>query len=149
MLLKSQFIIIVIFTLILSAQNSFAQTQGNNPSNIEVNKEELIKKNDQTKHEIDSLKIVLKNLDANLKKHLKILYTLKYGKKNGIRVSIGSVWKGMTEDMLNDSWGKPDRTNKIKSKWGLFTQLYYGDITYFFKNGELIEWEEKKKDKKG
>ena len=55
----------------------------------------------------------------------------------------------MTEDMLNDSWGKPDRTNKIKKKWGIFTQWYYGDITYFFKNSKLIEWEQKKKDKKG
>ena len=54
----------------------------------------------------------------------------------------------MTEDMLNDSWGKPDRTNKIKKKWVIFTQWYYGDITYFFKNSKLIEWEQKKKEKK-
>ena len=149
MLLKSQISVFILITLILSAQNSFAQTQGNNPSNIEINKEHLIKKNAQTKKEVDSLKIVLKNLDANLKKHLKTLYILKYGKKKGIRVSNGNVWKGMTEHMLNDSWGKPDRTNKIKKKWGIFTQWYYGDITYFFKNSKLIEWEQKKKDKKG
>ncbi|MCH8941528.1 MAG: hypothetical protein IIA48_03675 [Bacteroidetes bacterium] len=149
MLLKFRIAVFIIISLIFSAQYSFAQSQENNPSNIEVNKEQLIKKNAQTKHEIDSLKIVLKNLDANLKKHLKVLYTLKYGKKKGIRISIGSIWKGMTEDMLNDSWGKPDRTNKIKKKWGIFTQWYYGDITYFFKNSKLIEWEQKKKDKKG
>ena len=93
MLLKSQISVFILITLILSAQNSFAQTQGNNPSNIEINKEHLIKKNAQTKHEIDSLKIVLKNLDANLKKHLKVLYTLKYGKKKGIRISMEAFGK--------------------------------------------------------
>lgn len=149
MLSKFQISVIVIFTLILSTQNSFTQTQEKNKSNVKLTKEQLHKQNAQTKKEVDSLKIVLKNLDANLKKHLKTLYILKYGKKKGIRVSNGNVWKGMTEHMLNDSWGKPDRTNKIKKKWGIFTQWYYGDITYFFKNSKLIEWEQKKKDKKG
>jgi len=149
MLLKSQISVFIIFILLLSAQNSFTQTQENNPPNIKQSKEQLIKNNAKTRHEIDSLKIVLKNLDTILRKHLKSLYVLKYGKKNGARVSNGSVWKGMTENMLKDSWGKPDKINKIKRKWGIFTQWYYGDVTYFFKNGRLIEWEQKKKDKKG
>jgi len=148
MLLKSR-IFVIIITLILLSQSSFAQTKENNQSNIKQVKEQIIKKNAITKHQIDSLKIVLKNLDANLRKHYKILYVLKYGKKNGTRVSNGSVWKGMTEAMLKDSWGKPDKKNTIKRKWGVFTQWYYGDITYFFKNAKLIEWEQKKKDKKG
>ena len=148
MFFKSQLSVFILITLIFLSQNSFAQIKENNPSNIKLTKEQLIKKNAKTKHQIDSLKIVLKNLDANLKKHYKALYVLKYGKKKGTRVSYGNVWKGMTEDMLKDSWGKPDKKNTIKRKWGVFTQWYYGDITYFFKNGKLIEWEEKKQDKK-
>ncbi len=149
MLSKFRIAVFVILTISLYGQNLYSQTKEKTLSNLKAQKEQLIKKNAQTKHEIDSLKIVLKNLDANLKKHQKKLYILKYGKKNGIRVSLGSIWKGMTEDMLRDSWGKPDRINKIKRKWGIFTQWYYGEITYFFKNGKLFEWEEKKKDKKG
>ena len=49
----------------------------------------------------------------------------------------------MTEKMLKDSWSEPDRKTRNKKKWGLFTQWYYGTITYFFKNGVLTDWEEK------
>ncbi len=48
----------------------------------------------------------------------------------------------MTERMLKDSWGEPDKIDKNMEKWGVFTQWYYGNITYFFKNGKLIAWEE-------
>ena len=68
----------------------------------------------------------------------------KYGKKNGLRVARGQVWKGMSEKMLEDSWGKPDKITKNKEKWGTFTQWYYGDITYFFRDGIMTDWEEKK-----
>ncbi|MCH8326702.1 MAG: hypothetical protein IIB83_09140 [Bacteroidetes bacterium] len=36
----------------------------------------------------------------------------------------------------------------LKKKWGIFTQWTFGDVTFFFKNGKLFEWEEIKKDKK-
>ena len=50
----------------------------------------------------------------------------------------------MTENMLNDSWGKPDKIDVNKEKWGVFSQWYYGNITYFFRDGSMIDWEEKK-----
>ena len=49
----------------------------------------------------------------------------------------------MTDKMLEESWGKPDNITSNKEKWGMFTQWYYGEITYFFKNGELLGWEQK------
>jgi len=54
----------------------------------------------------------------------------------------------MTEQMLQDGWGKADTVNANSYKWGIYTQWIYGDITLFFKNGKLFEWEEKKKNKK-
>ena len=105
----------------------------------------------QMEKEIDSLKKVSDFLDKKLNKtqsELKELqhsfYIKKYGQENGNRVFEGKVWKGMTEKMLKDSWGKPDKTHRNNYKWGVFTQWYYGNITYFFKNGKLIDWDEKK-----
>lgn len=69
----------------------------------------------------------------------------KYGKESGGRVASGSIWKGMTEQMLIDSWGKPDKVTTNKEKWGTFSQYYYGDVTFYFKNNKLIDWEEKDK----
>ncbi len=111
----------------------------------------LTKENLQLEKEIDSLKIVSENLDkklnnaqSELKKVKQSFYIKKYGQENGNRIFEGKIWKGMTESMLRDSWGKPDKTHQNNYKWGVFTQWYYGDITYFFKNGKLIDWEEKK-----
>ena len=54
----------------------------------------------------------------------------------------------MTEKMLRDGWGKPDRIHTSTYKWGIYSQWYYGDIIYFFRNGKLIDWEEKRAGKK-
>lgn len=101
------------------------------------------------KSEVDSLTTYLSNLEKKLNvnqdelKELKNkLYSKRYGKENGTRIALGRIWKGMTLEMLEDEWGKPDRSNTDKHPWGVFTQLYYGDITYFFKNSILTDWEE-------
>ncbi len=102
------------------------------------------------KSEIDSLTDYLKTLDEKLSGCQQDLtqikqqyYIKKYGKKNGERVSSGMIWKGMTENMLQDSWGKPDKKTKNVEKWGVFTQLYYGEVTFYFRDHVLTGWEEK------
>lgn len=72
------------------------------------------------------------------------LYTAKFGKEIGLRVYNKQIWKGMTEKMLSASWGKPDKINKNVEKWGIFTQWYYGKITFFFRDSKLTDWEEEK-----
>ena len=116
---------------------------------LQVLKLSLTKINLQLQKEIDSLKKVSDSLDKKLDKaqsELKMIqhsfYIKKYGQENGNRIFEGKVWKGMTESMLKDSWGKPDKTHQNKYKWGVFTQWYYGDIIFFFKNGKLIDWQE-------
>ncbi|PJA99250.1 MAG: hypothetical protein CO128_04155 [Ignavibacteriales bacterium CG_4_9_14_3_um_filter_30_11] len=139
------------FILLLSSlfsQNLFSQSINDSLSTTNSQKEYIIKDNTKIKNEIDSLKLVLKNLDVILNNNLKNLYILKYGKEDGIRVANKQVWNGMTEQMLQDGWGKADTVNANSYKWGIYTQWIYGDITLFFKNGKLFEWEEKKKNKK-
>ncbi len=49
----------------------------------------------------------------------------------------------MTDEMVRDSWGKPDKIDKNVERWGVFTQWYYGNVTFFFRDGKLTEWDEK------
>jgi hypothetical protein len=127
----------------------YSQNYQSEKDSLRIVKDSLAASNLITKAEIDSLTNYLSELEkkvntnqyelAELKKKLCLK---KYGKENGARVSLGRIWKGMTLEMLEDEWGKPDKTNTDKHPWGVFTQLYYGDITYFFKNSILIDWEE-------
>lgn len=101
------------------------------------------------KSKIDSLTFLYSSLSDQLttgKSELaelnKKLFIKKYGKDDGQRVASGRVWKGMTIDMLKDIWGKPDKVTSNKYSYGVYTQWYYGDITYFFKNSVLIDWEQ-------
>ena len=106
-------------------------------------KSELLTQKVDLNHQIDSLKIVLEKLQNNITSSRIKELIKKYGKENGSRIAKGQIWKGMTEKMLEESWGKPDKIDKNKEKWGTYTQWYYGEITYFFKNGEMIGWEQK------
>ena len=127
----------------------YSQNYQSEKDSLRIVKDSLAVSNLITKAEIDSMTNYLSELEkkvnanqdelAELKKKL---YLKKYGKENGARVSLGRIWKGMTLEMLEDEWGKPDKTNTDKHPWGVFTQLFYGDITYFFKNSILIDWEE-------
>ncbi len=47
----------------------------------------------------------------------------------------------MTDEMVRDGWGEPDRVDKNVEAWGTFTQWNYGDVTFFFKDGKLTDWE--------
>ena len=141
---------VVFFTSIIFAQEKSHLTK----QQFKVQRDSLVNlKNNLTavnkkmRSEIDSLKSYSSKLDDKIKHAKYELYVLKYGKKNGTRVYAGKVWKGMTDKMLRDSWGKPDKIHKDVYKWGVFTQWYYGNITYFFKNHKLTDWEQKK-DKK-
>ena len=55
--------------------------------------------------EIDSLKNVLSDLNEKWKSSRSSQLVRKYGNKIAKRISGGQVWKGMTEKMLEDSWG--------------------------------------------
>lgn len=111
---------------------------------LSTQKSQLITEKESLLADIDSLKNRLVEIEEECKSARANQIMKKYGKKVGKQIVNGQVWKGMTEKMLEDSWGKPDKITKNKEKWGLFTQWYYGDITYFFRDGIMTDWEEKK-----
>ena len=109
---------------------------------LSTRKSELLTEKESLLADIDSLKNRLVEIEEECKSARANQIIKKYGKKVGKQIVNGQVWKGMTERMLEDSWGKPDKITKNKEKWGLFTQWYYGDITYFFRDGIMTDWEE-------
>ncbi len=70
------------------------------------------------------------------------LYVLKYGKEIGNRIAYKRIWMGMTDKMVRDGWGEPDKIDRNVEKWGVFEQWFYGNITFFFKDGKLTDWDE-------
>ena len=130
----------------------YSQNYQSEKDSLLLLKNSITTENTNLKSDIDSLTAYLSNLEKELNakqnelKGLKRkLYAKKYGKKIAARIALCRIWKGMTIEMLEDGWGKPDRTHTDKHSWGVFTQLYYGDITYFFKNSILTDWEESSK----
>lgn len=108
-------------------------------------KENLKRYIESLKKDLDTLTKHRDYLDAKIKSEFEKFYISKYGKDNGTMVANGRIWKGMTEEMLKDSWGKPDKSNTDKYNYGIFTQHVYGDITFFFRDKLLIDWEDKGK----
>ncbi|MGD8781639.1 MAG: hypothetical protein PVH88_22070 [Ignavibacteria bacterium] len=134
----------IVFAFVLFSQMLFAQDLKAQKDSLEAYKESLKKIVEQTKKDISELRKKSDELDLKIKESQRELYVKKYGKEDGELVAMGRVWKGMNEQMLIDSWGKPDKKNTDKFSYGTFTQYYYGDITYFFRDGRLIDWEEGK-----
>ncbi|OGU37279.1 MAG: hypothetical protein A2068_12610 [Ignavibacteria bacterium GWB2_35_6b] len=144
------FFITIIFSFInfsgLQAQKQLTseQLQPQHDS-LTAYKDHLKRFIESLKKELDTLTKHRDYLDEKIKLAYEKTYIKKYGKEHGPMVAEGRIWKGMTESMLRDSWGKPDKTNTDKFKYGVFTQYEYGDITFFFRDKVLIDWEDKGK----
>jgi len=141
------------FTLILSiyfSQFVTAQQKMNSSQyksefdSLTAFKTDLQKQIELLKTEVDTLNSKIE-FNANLLKECDYRRMIKkYGKEVAGRLAAERIWKGMTENMLLEIWGKPDKITSKKEKWGIFNQYYYGKITFFFKNKKLIDWEEEK-----
>lgn len=147
-----------VLIIFLSAITIYAQEKTISRSEF---KNELIKLESQKSNlllEIEHLKNDIKNYNEQIAELDKSIIecnesivitkldklTKKYGKDIALMISSGKIWKGMTIEMLRDSWGKPDKVNEDTFSYGTFTQLKYGDIEFFFRDKKLIDWEEKK-----
>ena len=142
-------ILIPILTFIIISSSIYGQTKlskekyNSQLDSLQNLKTELADKKVELLNEIETLQDKSTELENELTLALRDLYITKYGKEDGLNVAYGRVWIGMTEEMLRDSWGKPDKIEKNVENWGTFTQWYYGDITYFFRDGILTEGEER------
>jgi len=144
---KLLFLLLVSYSFLFGqAKINFRDYKSEKDSLLNQNSKLLIEKKSLLK-EIDSLKNfsnVLEEKINSANREIEELYIKKFGRENGIRVYNKQVWKGMTEKMLLAGWGKPDKIDKNVQKWGTYTQWYYGKITFFFKDGKLIDFEESK-----
>jgi len=152
--LKKQNYIILVLSFILSLNTILSQNiesiYTSNGDSLRERKTYLQQELKYYKTQIDSLKQFSFFLDDSINKiisEIDNLYILKFGKENGSRILNKQVWKGMTDKMLHASWGKPDKIDTNKEKWGLFAQWYYGDVIFFFRDGKLTDWEETKNEK--
>ncbi|RKY92453.1 MAG: hypothetical protein DRQ01_06285 [Ignavibacteriae bacterium] len=111
--------------------------------------DELNRKKDQLNNEITNINFEIESLQnriPELEQEIIIafreLYVLKYGEEIGQRVAYKQIWTRMTDEMVRDGWGEPDKIDKNVKPWGVFTQWHYGDVTFFFRDGKLTEWDE-------
>jgi hypothetical protein len=64
----------------------------------------------------------------------------KYGTSMAARLYAGKIWKGMSTEMVKDSWGTPIKINRsininiVKEEW------IFNNTWLFFENDRLIDW---------
>jgi hypothetical protein len=64
----------------------------------------------------------------------------KYGSRVGDRIYEGKIWKGMTAEMVKDSWGSPRKINKVISENVIREEWQYGDTWLYIQNNILTRW---------
>jgi hypothetical protein len=66
----------------------------------------------------------------------------KYGGSIGEKIIKGEIWLGMTNEMVQDSWGKPRSVNRSVGSWGIHEQWVYGNSYIYIRNGTLTSWQD-------
>lgn len=64
----------------------------------------------------------------------------KYGTRIGGRVNEGKIWKGMSAEMVKDSWGSPQKINRVISGNIIKEEWYYRNTWLYIQNNVLAEW---------
>ena len=64
----------------------------------------------------------------------------KYGSNLAARLNAGKIWKGMSAEMVNDSWGTADKINRIISGNVIKEEWIYRTTWLYFENNTLLEW---------
>jgi hypothetical protein len=64
----------------------------------------------------------------------------KYGTSMAARLISGKIWKGMTTEMVQDSWGSPKKINRIINGNIVKEDWYYNNSWLYFENDTLTEW---------
>jgi hypothetical protein len=64
----------------------------------------------------------------------------KYGPSIAARLYEGKIWKGMSAQMVKDSWGSPRKINRVISGNIVKEEWFYINTWLHFQNSALAEW---------
>ncbi len=64
----------------------------------------------------------------------------KYGTNVAAKLNEGKIWRGMTAEMVKDSWGTPQKINRVISGNNVREEWIYRNTWLFFQNDRLREW---------
>jgi hypothetical protein len=64
----------------------------------------------------------------------------KYGSGVAAKLIEGKIWKGMTTEMISDSWGKPQKINRVISGNTVKEEWIFKNTWLYIENDMLIEW---------
>jgi len=64
----------------------------------------------------------------------------KYGSNLASKLNQGKIWKGMSAEMVSDSWGTADKVNRIVSGNVIKEEWIYRNTWLYFENNILLEW---------
>ena len=134
-------VLIILISLTTFAQMTEEEYNSKKES-LTLQKKELKREIETLKLEVESLQNRIPELEQEIITAFRELYVLKYGKEIGLRVAYKQIWKGMTDEMVRDGWGEPDKIDRNVEKWGVFEQWYYGNIMFFFRDRKLTDWDE-------
>jgi hypothetical protein len=64
----------------------------------------------------------------------------KYGSNMAARLVSGKIWKGMNAEMVRDSWGKPQKINRVIAGNTIKEEWIYNNTWLYIENDNLVEW---------
>jgi hypothetical protein len=64
----------------------------------------------------------------------------KYETSVATRIYAGKIWKGMTAQMVKDSWGSPKKINRIINGNNIREEWIFQSTWLYLQNDELVEW---------
>ena len=64
----------------------------------------------------------------------------KYGSNMAAKLTAGKVWKGMTAEMVRDSWGKPLKINRVITSNTIKEEWIYKSSWLYIENDVLYSW---------
>jgi hypothetical protein len=64
----------------------------------------------------------------------------KYGSNMANRLIAGKIWKGMSSEMVKDSWGVAEKINRVINGNVVKEEWIFRNTWLFFENNTLVEW---------
>lgn len=64
----------------------------------------------------------------------------KYGSNMAAKLMAGKIWKGMSAEMIIDSWGNPNKINRVISGNVIKEEWIFRNTWLYIENDMLAEW---------